>query len=148
HSYADRYTHDFFFNLAYPDVGILDQIYRLLRVEDQPREAIERQCKIPAEVFETALEKLWMHGGAVVDASDNVRRATAGVATDWRDSYLAQGERKKAQIEGVIRYAQSNQCRMSSVVRHFGDTGDSAKACGICDFCAPEQCVAQRFRAA
>ncbi|HVY95075.1 MAG TPA: HRDC domain-containing protein, partial [Bryobacteraceae bacterium] len=32
--------------------------------------------------------------------------------------------------------------------RHFGDTADSKKNCGICDFCAPDKCVAQRFRAA
>ena len=48
----------------------------------------------------------------------------------------------------MIRYAQSNECRMSSLVRHFGDTTDSRKPCGICDFCAPENCVAQKFRAA
>jgi len=48
----------------------------------------------------------------------------------------------------MIRYAQSSQCRMSSLVRHFGDAQDSQKSCGICDFCAPENCVAQRFRPA
>ena len=37
---------------------------------------------------------------------------------------------------------------MSSLVNHFGDTTDSRKPCGICDFCAPESCIAQRFRAA
>jgi superfamily II DNA helicase RecQ len=66
----------------------------------------------------------------------------------WRDSYISQGEQKQAQIEEMIRYAQSSQCRMSSLVRHFGDTADSQTACGICDFCAPGQCVAQRFREA
>jgi len=48
----------------------------------------------------------------------------------------------------VIRYAESNQCRMSSLVRHFGDLADGETACGICDFCAPAQCAAQRFRTA
>ena len=33
-------------------------------------------------------------------------------------------------------------------MRHFGDTSDSATACGVCDFCAPAKCVAQRFRTA
>ena len=80
----------------------------------------------------------------IVDAADNLSRGT----DDWRDSYIAQGEQKQAQIEAMIRYAQSNQCRMSSLVRHFGDTADSQKPCGICDFCAPESCVAQQFRAA
>jgi superfamily II DNA helicase RecQ len=79
-----------------------------------------------------------------MDAADNLSRGT----DDWRHSYVAQGEQKKSQIEAMIRYAQSNQCRMSSLVRHFGDTADSQKPCGICDFCAPESCVAQRFRKA
>src|SRR5208283_4508298 len=30
HSYADRYTHDFFFERDYPDVSILEQIFALL----------------------------------------------------------------------------------------------------------------------
>src|SRR5665213_3699233 len=46
----------------------------------------------------------------------------------------------------MIRFAESNQCRMMSLVRHFGDTSDGATACGVCDFCAPAKCVAQRFR--
>ena len=95
------------------------------------------------DVFEKALEKLWAHGGAIVDATDNVSR---GQSDDWRDSYLAQGEQKRSQIEGMIRYAQSNHCRMASLVRHFGDVADGQKSCGICDFCAPDDCIAQRFR--
>ena len=41
HSYADRYTHDFFFERDYPDVKVLDQIYERLRAEPQLREALE-----------------------------------------------------------------------------------------------------------
>jgi DNA topoisomerase III len=144
HSYADRYTHDFFFDRDYPDVKVLDQIYDKLRTEPQPRELIEKRGKVSGDVFEKALEKLWTHGGAVIDFSDNLGRGTA----EWRDAYIAQGEQKQAQIEAMIRYAQSNQCRMSSLVHHFGDKTDSRKPCGICDFCAPDNCVAQRFRPA
>jgi superfamily II DNA helicase RecQ len=144
HSYADRYTHDFFFERSYPDVKVLDQIFKRLRAGDEPRDLIEKQTRIPGEVFETALEKLWLHGGAMVDASDNVRRGE----TDWRDSYLAQGEQKKSQVEAIIRFAQSSQCRMSSLIRHFGDVADGMKPCGICDFCAPDDCIAQRYRPA
>jgi DNA topoisomerase III len=144
HSYADRHTHDFFFERDYPDVNFLNQIYGRLRAEPQPRELVEKQSRVPADVFEKALEKLWTHSGAMVDADDNLSRGTE----EWRDSYIAQGGQKKSQIEATIRYAQSSQCRMSSLVRHFGDTADSRKPCGICDFCAPESCVAQRFRPA
>jgi DNA topoisomerase III len=143
HSYADRYTHDFFFERDYPDVKLLDQIYERLHAEPQPRELIEKRSKVPSDVFERALEKLWTHGGVTIDAEDNLSRGT----DDWRDSYIAQGDQKRAQIEAMIRYAQGSQCRMSSLVRHFGDNADSRRPCGICDFCSPESCVAQRFRA-
>jgi DNA topoisomerase III len=144
HSYADRYTHDFFFERDYPDVKVLDRIYQRLRPDPQPREFIEKQDRVGAEIFEKALEKLWTHGGVTIDAADNLARGKEA----WRDSYLAQGEQKQAQIEAMIRYAQSNQCRMSSLVGHFGDTTDSRNPCGICDFCSPETCLAQRFRPA
>jgi len=146
HSYADRYTHDFFFERDYPDVKLLDQIYGRLRPEPQAREFLEKQSRIPGDVFEKALEKLWAHGGAAVDAMDEVSRPN-GHSDKWRDSYIAQGEQKRSQIEAMIRYAQSNHCRMASLVRHFGDIADGQKSCGICDFCAPENCIAQRFRA-
>jgi superfamily II DNA helicase RecQ len=48
----------------------------------------------------------------------------------------------------MIRYAEGNQCRMCTLVRHFGDIADGQKACTICDFCAPADCAAQRFRTA
>ncbi|HVW86181.1 MAG TPA: DNA topoisomerase 3, partial [Bryobacteraceae bacterium] len=97
-SYQDRYTHDFFFERDYPDVKLLDQIFGRLGNAPIGREDLRRQTKSPEDAFEKALEKLWTHGGAIVDSSDNV---SAG-ASDWRDSYLAQGEQKRSQIEQVI----------------------------------------------
>jgi superfamily II DNA helicase RecQ len=37
---------------------------------------------------------------------------------------------------------------MAALVRHFGDLANSQKTCAICDFCAPEACIGQRFREA
>jgi len=144
HSYADRYTHDFFFERDYPDVTILDGIFALLKPEPQEKRELQKQFPADPEVFDKALEKLWTHGGAVVDFAENVTRGHDA----WREPYLAQGEHKREQIERIIRYAECNQCRMASVVRHFGDLADGEKPCGICDYCAPGQCHAQRFRTA
>ena len=144
HSYADRHTHDFFFERDYPDVKVLDQIYAKLTDQAQPGEFIQKQTRISADVFEKALEKLWTHGGAMVDYSGAVTRGPS----DWRDSYVSQGEQKQEQIEQMIRYSQSSQCRMSSLIRHFGDMQDGLQSCGICDFCAPEETIAQRYRKA
>jgi RecQ family ATP-dependent DNA helicase len=144
HSYADRHTHDFFFARDYPDVTVLDRIFARLRPELQEKSALERQLRMDPEIFERALEKLWIHGGAVVDFAENLSRGQ----DQWRASYIAQSEQKRAQIEQMIRYAEGNQSRMSTLVRHFGDLSDGQKECGICDFCAPARCPAQRFRTA
>jgi DNA topoisomerase III len=144
HSYADRYTHDFFFERDYPEPTVLDHIFARLRPEAVEKTDLRKQLRMDPDLFDKALEKLWIHGGAVVDYAENVCRGQAG----WRESYIAVGEQKRAQIEQVIRYAETNACRMSALVRHFGDLADAQTACGICDFCAPADCVAQQFRSA
>jgi DNA topoisomerase-3 len=144
HSYADRYTHDFFFERDYPDVRVLDAIYQRLGDEPQEKSALFKKLRIDADTFDKALEKLWIHRGALLDFAENATRGQP----DWRESYIAQGEQKRAQIEQVIRYAGGDQCRMSTLVRHFGDLADGQQACGMCDFCAPASCVAQQFRSA
>jgi DNA topoisomerase-3 len=35
---------------------------------------------------------------------------------------------------------------MLHLVRHFGDQEDSGEPCGLCDICAPDDCVVRRFR--
>ncbi len=144
HSYGDRHTHDFFFSRDYPAVPLLDRVFASLRTEPQPKEALRKSLAMEEELFDKIIEKLWIHKGAVLDFAENVSQGE-GL---WRSSYVLQGDQKRAQIDQMIRFAESNQCRMMSLVRHFGDTSDDAMACGACDFCAPAKCVAQRFRTA
>ncbi|MGH9469036.1 MAG: RecQ family ATP-dependent DNA helicase, partial [Terriglobia bacterium] len=144
HSYADRFTHDYFFERDYPDVTALDAIFARLRAEPQEKAVLLRVTRIDEEVFDKALEKLWTHGGAVVDFAENVSRGRE----PWREAYIAQGEQRRMQLDQMIHYAESSQCRMATLVRHFGDLADGQKPCGICDFCAPQKCIAQRFRTA
>jgi DNA topoisomerase-3 len=142
HSYADRYTHDFFFERDYPDVTVLDTIFSRLGPQPIDKPTLQRGMRMDPDLFDKALEKLWIHGGAVLDYEENI---SAG-HPQWRESYIALGEHKRAQIELMIRFAENNQCRMSTLVRHFGDRADRQSSCSICDFCAPAACIAQQFR--
>jgi superfamily II DNA helicase RecQ len=144
HSYADRYTHDFFFERDYPAVAVLDAMFARLRPEPMEKAALQKQMRMDPDLFDKALEKLWIHGGAVLDYAENVSVGQR----QWREFYVAHGEQKRAQIEKMIRFADTNQCRMSTLVRHFGDLADGQTACGSCDFCDPAGCAAQRFRTA
>lgn len=141
-SYADRHTHDFFFERDYPDVTVLDNIYARLKTAPVEKSALLKECKLNPDVFDKALEKLWTHAGAIIDSEENVTRGESR----WRPLYLAQGEQKTVQVDTMIRYARTNSCRMATLVRHFGDIEDGQTPCGICDFCAPADTVAQRFR--
>ncbi len=142
HSYADRHRHDFFFNRDYPEVEVVDGVYKLLRDKPMSKEHLQDACKLDADTLEKALDKLWVHGGAIIDPEENVVRG----AGKWRDSYLLQGEHRSTQLEIMLRYASAAQCRMAALVRHFGDRTDTQAWCGMCDFCAPDECVAQQFR--
>jgi superfamily II DNA helicase RecQ len=144
YSYADRHTHDFFFGRDYPPVALLDRIFAALLAHPQSKEAVRKLAAMEEDIFDKVLEKLWIHKGAVVDFAENVSR---GVES-WRASYTLQAEQKQGQLEEIIRFAESHKCRMTSLVHHFGDTSDTGASCGVCDFCAPATCVAQRFREA
>ena len=142
YSYSDRRTHDFFFERDYPPVEVLDRVFRLLGRDVLQKEAVRGKLRMDAELFEKALEKLVIHGGGVLNLEEDVKQGH----THWRDSYAAEAQWRRLQIDLTMRYAEANQCRMSGLIRHFGDTSDAQRPCGHCDICAPENCVAQHFR--
>jgi DNA topoisomerase-3 len=144
HSYADRYGHDYFFERDYPEPAVLARVFDCLTGEPQPKDALKRRSHLAGDAFEIALEKLWIHAGAVVDYAENVSRGSDG----WRDLYLAQREHKMAQFEKMLSYCEGASCRMLALVRYFGDTADSNRRCGVCDFCCPTAALAQSFHPA
>ncbi|MES1211587.1 MAG: helicase-related protein, partial [Acidobacteriota bacterium] len=142
YSWADRRNHEFFHRRDYPDADVLRQIQRTLTAESQSAERVRGRVKMEEEPFAKALEKLWIHGGALVDADDNVLRGSE----TWERPYLAQRDHKLGQLEQMVRCADAHGCRMLHLVRHFGDQEDSGKPCGVCDVCDPDACIVRRFR--
>jgi len=142
YSFADRKNHEWFHSRDYPEVAELERIYRALTAESQVDGQIRKRLGMDEELFETALEKLWIHGGALVDADGNVALGTAG----WQRTYLAQRDHKLEQLDHMMRFAESHGCRMLHLVRHFGDQEDSGEPCGICDVCVPGASGVRRFR--
>ena len=142
HSWADRHTHEFFHQRNYPDPAVLERIARHLSADSIPKKDLARAVRLEADVFDTALEKLWIHGGARIDYQENVTRGDG----EWRQPYQEQAGHKLAQINQMLYYAGAGGCRMVGLVRHFGDQDDPLTPCGVCDNCAPEACIAQRFR--
>ena len=141
HSYVDRRTHEFFHQRDYPEPRVIEGLFRAAREELEPKEALQARVRMEPEVFDKAVEQLWIHGGLEVTPDEQVRR---GKPT-WVTAYAAQRERKLLHLEQMGRYAEASGCRMRHLVDHFGDVQDSGKACGLCDVCAPETCVTLRF---
>jgi len=144
HSYADQRTHDFFLNRDYPPVDNLALVFRTLGDEPRAVEELREASRLGEEEFDKALEKLEIHGGARRDFSGNV---TAG-GPGWKKTYSAQAQYRAEQFAKVLRYTELSECRMSALVRHFGDVEDAKKACGVCDVCDPGGAVLRQFRRA
>ena len=141
-SFGDRKTHEFFLERDYPETAVLERIGERLSARPVRIDSLRDAVGLEPARFEKAVEKLWLHGGAIVGPDETVTRGKNG----WKRSYEAQRKHRLAQLEKMHRYAQKQSCRMLQLVRHFGDERDVGAPCDLCDVCAPDGCVAQRFR--
>jgi DNA topoisomerase III len=137
YSYADRRKHEFFQQRDYPEPEQLDRLFELLSDRPQPKEDLKIAFASDTDLFDKALDKLWIHRGAQVDPEENVTRGTR----DWRKTYLVQLEQKRDRLERIARYTETAICRMLQLTQYFGDQEDSGEVCGQCDICAPISCL-------
>lgn len=142
HSFVDRRTHEYFFERDYPDPALLSALFSLLSERPLTKDALAPRLTSDREEFDKVLEKLWVHGGAIVDHEDEVRRGT----DEFLPDYIAQRRHKQESLAKMARYAEGHECRMLLLVRHFGDQEDDGTPCGMCDVCAPDACVGKKFR--
>ncbi len=126
----------------YPDPERLAHLFEMLDGNTRSSESVRRRLGWDDDEFQTALEKLWIHGGAKVDPEENVTRGEAG----WRRPYRKQRDHRQDQLEKIFRFAEHPACRMLTLVQHFGDEEDSGEPCGMCDTCAPNDGIVARFR--
>ena len=147
HSFADRKMHDFFLERDYPAITELTRVAALLNDDYQMPDLLRQRLKMDAETFDKAVEKLIAQGAANIDMAGNVRAAEdAPRQTAWRKGYDEQIAFRRGQIDRMVQFAESPQCRMAALIQHFGDTADGLRPCGHCDFCAPQNATAQTFR--
>ena len=142
HSYADRRTHEFFHKRDYPELSLVDRLFRCLTKRSEPRTAVLSKFGQDESTFEKALEKLWIHGGVLVDSGDTVMLGR----DNWKGPYEEQRRYKLEQLASIARYAQTPSCRMLGLVSHFGDQEDSGRTCGQCDVCKPSTALLRRAR--
>jgi ATP-dependent DNA helicase RecQ len=146
HSYADRKMHEFFLDRDYPPATDLARVAQVLTDEYLMPEPLAQRLKMDFDTFSKAIEKLIAQGAASIDLAGNVRAtARASKPESWRAGYDAQIAFRRSQIDRMSAFAETQQCRMTAVIRHFGDTADAHRPCGKCDFCSPSTTSAQTF---
>jgi DNA topoisomerase-3 len=143
HSYVDTKTHEFFLERDYPDASVLAGIVAATAKKPRSMAELKERVDLDADVFDKAIDKLWVHRGVEIAPDDTVRRGTA----DWAKPYAAQRAHKQDQLARMQRFGDVASCRMLQLVAHFGDQNDPGQPCGMCDVCAPDTCIAQEFRA-
>jgi DNA topoisomerase-3 len=142
YSYADLRTHEYFHRRDYPEPEQLQRVFAALGADPQPKTVLCEWLAMEPELFDVAVEKLLVHGGAGRDAEGNLWRGEAG----WLPPYERQRAHKLAKLRQILDFAdKATACRMVRLVRHFGDHEDS-QPCGVCDVCAPQAAAARRWR--
>jgi ATP-dependent DNA helicase RecQ len=146
HSFADRKMHDFFLERDYPAITELTRVASVLTSDYQMPDILCQHLKMDSETFGKAVEKLIAQGAANIDMAGSVRAAEdAPRQATWRKGYDEQIAFRRSQIDRIVQFAESAQCRMAALIQHFGDTTDGLRPCGHCDFCAPQNATAQTF---
>jgi DNA topoisomerase-3 len=141
YSYGDRCVHESFLERDYPPAEVLEELRQAVPEGGIGREELQRQSRLGAEVAERALDKLYVHGGVRVNGDDRVHPGQDA----WRASYEAIRRYRALQLDDMLAFARSSDCRMVRLVRHFGDTRDRCP-CGQCDVCRPRECLGRNFR--
>ncbi|HLT30006.1 MAG TPA: DNA topoisomerase 3 [Myxococcaceae bacterium] len=132
-SFVDRRVHESFLARDYPPAETVARVHRALGETPQAPGDLARRVKLKEEIVQKALEKLWNHGGAELDADGCATRGGGR----WEAGYAQQRAFREEQLERVGRYANAHGCRMLHLIRHFGDSVDDGATCGSCDVCAP-----------
>ena len=145
HSFADRRMHEFFLERDYPAAAELARVHNLLAPGLQHPEDLAHRLKMDPNTLANALSKLASQGAATFDFDGQVRSTGA---SEWRSGYDAQLAFRRRQIDSMVAFAETPQCRMAALIRHFGDTSDGLRPCGHCDHCAPERTSASTSRPA
>jgi ATP-dependent DNA helicase RecQ len=154
HSYADRKIHESFLERDYPPASDLARVAAVLTDDFLMPEPLCRKLKMAPDLFTKSVEKLAAQGAVQLDFAGNVRLADEARRADsnpvspasWRTAYESQIAFRRSQIDRMVAFAETQQCRMTAIIRHFGDTADAHRPCGICDFCSPATTTAQSFR--
>ena len=136
HAFSDQRTHGFFFERDYPESQVLQKIYSAATESPRPKVDVRERVgkSVDSETFEKALEKLWIHGGVLVDPEENITRG----APTWQKTYEQQRNHRSQSLETMTAFSQNRACRMLFFLKHFGDTSDKLGSCGSCDRCSGE----------
>ncbi|MCX6126772.1 MAG: ATP-dependent DNA helicase [Proteobacteria bacterium] len=131
YSPIDMKTHEYFFDVNYPEASILQKMLDRIPTTGIDRQGLLELSDLEEPSFNPALQKLWIHGGVSFDEQGIIRQGD----TRWVPRYNAQRRHKQGQMSGVLGFAKTAKCRMLQFLDHFGDREDNHGPCGICDIC-------------
>ena len=145
YSYADFRIIDFFQKKNYPELSMMQRVYRSIPKHPIARDALSLQ-DVDEESRDIILDKLWIHGAIDISGEDTIARLPD---LDWAVSYQKQKLHKEQQVAAMQRFSQSGSgCRMLQLIEHFGDRTDDHSPCGLCDHCDPQALILETLRPA
>lgn len=145
-SQQDKRLLETFHSRSYPEVAVLERALKQLGNEPIAREDIPALAGIGEEELDEVIRQLHTHGAVLWDAEGKITKNSGGRAKTWKRTYMEQRQHRLGQMEDVLAFAQSHQCRMHRLVGYFSQEEAKGPPCGTCDSCAPEHSISHYYR--
>ncbi|WP_233472266.1 RecQ family ATP-dependent DNA helicase [Cupriavidus respiraculi] len=143
HDEKDKNVQQFFLANRYPSAATLEQIVGALRKsrtgETLSMDALrEHLPRVGARKLQVALKMLCDAGIAeraktghyALRDGQSPSEAVATIAGQYEE----RGQKDRATLEAMLRYARSGRCRWSMLLEYYGEPGGPER-CGTCDSC-------------
>ncbi len=139
HNYGDRRTQEFLIDRSFPALSDVERVAAILTPAPRSFDDLQQQLDMDRETLERCLDKLLAHGVALPELDGSIRAAAPLL---WQENYNLQIQHRRNQLDRMVAYAEGAGCRMSALIRHFGDLSDGGRPCGLCDICRPASAAA------
>jgi ATP-dependent DNA helicase RecQ len=148
--HADKAVQQFFLVGKYPSRDDLVEVYRALHRQRGDRlpwtlDLLHEGLKRPKVKLQVAVRLLRHQGVVRQDKAARLSLTRSGMDDGALDllleGYRNKRESDRAMLERMVFYGQTGSCRWKVILDNFGE-GGGFKACGNCDNCLRNACVA------
>ncbi len=134
-SYQDLNHHEYFLGKLRDSLVELDALFKKIPHSDSANTFVIETPSTFQNSFgpEDSSQRLLLMLQNLGGITGNIRTGFKRASSEWRTTFLAHLEMKEISLSRVIKFLNSDMCRMQALCEYFGE--NTTSQCGHCDIC-------------